>query len=153
MHSNSKVSNDVIGAAGEAYLIPVLAALGLGVLMSASVFCLSTETKPPKFYEAFAFVGFLVAMTWIFVVANEVVGILQAVGLILGVSDAILGLTVFAMGNSLGDLVSNITIAKMGFPQMAFSACFGGPLLSMSSDIPFLVRVSDRIAVDIKILT
>ena len=106
--------------------------------MSATVFFLSTETTPPKFYEAFAFVGFLVAMTWIFVVANEVVGILQAVGLILGISDAILGLTVFAMGNSLGDLVSNITIAKMGFPQMAFSACFGGPLLSKLSFCFFL---------------
>lgn len=94
--------------------------------------------------------------------ANEVVGILQAFGMILKVSDAILGLTVFAMvgtlrslgllsgtspvgvgrlfntcyfsyrqGNSLGDLVANITIARMGFPRMAFSACFGGPLLSM----------------------
>ncbi|KAG0310104.1 hypothetical protein BGZ97_012800 [Linnemannia gamsii] len=121
----------VTSAAGEDHLVPALAALGLGILMSVLVFCLSTETKPPKCYEAFAFVGFLVAMTWIFVIANEVVGILQAVGLILGVSDAILGLTVFAMGNSLGDLVSNITIAKMGFPQMAFSACFGGPLLNM----------------------
>ncbi|KAG0376094.1 hypothetical protein BGX24_008296 [Mortierella sp. AD032] len=121
----------VTSAAGESLLVPVLSALGVGIVMSAVVFHFSTETKPPKFYEAFAFVGFLVAMAWIFVVANEVVGILQAVGLILGVSDAILGLTVFAMGNSLGDLVSNITIAKMGFPQMAFSACFGGPLLNM----------------------
>ncbi|KAG9065175.1 hypothetical protein KI688_002497 [Linnemannia hyalina] len=121
----------VTSAAGKSNLVPVLAALGMGILMSVAIFFLSTETKPPKFYEAFAFVGFLVAMTWIFVVANEVVGILQAVGLILGVSDAILGLTVFAMGNSLGDLVSNITIAKMGFPQMGFSACFGGPLLNM----------------------
>ncbi|KAG0199648.1 hypothetical protein BGX28_007105 [Mortierella sp. GBA30] len=89
-----------------------------------------TEETPPRFYEALAFVGFLVAMTWIFVVANEVVGILQAYGMILGVSDAILGLTVFAMGNSLGDLVANVTIAKLGFPRMALSACFGGPLLS-----------------------
>ncbi|KAF9912181.1 hypothetical protein EC991_000591 [Linnemannia zychae] len=121
----------VTSAAGESYTVPVLVALGLGIVMSALVFYFSTESEPPKFYEAFAFVGFLVAMTWIFVIANEVVGILQAAGMILGVSDAILGLTVFAMGNSLGDLVSNITIAKMGFPQMAFSACFGGPLLSL----------------------
>ncbi|KAF9562011.1 hypothetical protein EC968_005414 [Mortierella alpina] len=71
------------------------------------------------------------AITWIFLVANEVVGILQAFGMIFGVSDAILGLTIFAMGNSLGDLVANITIARMGFPRMAFSACFGGPLLNM----------------------
>ncbi|KAF9087698.1 hypothetical protein BGX29_000705 [Mortierella sp. GBA35] len=119
----------VVASATGAGQMVVLVALGLGIVLSSLVFYFSTEERPPRFYEAFAFAGFLVAMTWIFVVANEVVGILQAVGLILGVSDAILGLTVFAMGNSLGDLVSNITIAKMGFPQMAFSACFGGPLL------------------------
>ncbi|KAG0216819.1 hypothetical protein BGX33_012039 [Mortierella sp. NVP41] len=121
----------VVASATGAGQMVVLVALGLGIVLSSLVFYFSTEERPPRFYEAFAFAGFLVAMTWIVVVANEVVGILQAVGLILGVSDAILGLTVFAMGNSLGDLVSNITIAKMGFPQMAFSACFGGPLLNM----------------------
>ncbi|KAF9984550.1 hypothetical protein BGZ65_000158, partial [Modicella reniformis] len=62
-------------------------------------------------------------------IAFVVTSILQAFGMIFGVSDAILGLTIFAMGNSLGDLVANITIARMGFPRMAFSACFGGPLL------------------------
>lgn len=46
-------------------------------------------------------------------------------------SDAILGLTIFAMGNSLGDLVANITVARMGYPLMALSACFGGPMLNI----------------------
>ena len=34
-------------------------------------------------------------------------------------------------GNSLADLVANITIARMGYPVMALSACFGGPMFSM----------------------
>ncbi|KAG1466867.1 hypothetical protein G6F56_004608 [Rhizopus delemar] len=33
-------------------------------------------------------------------------------------------------GNSAGDLVANIAIAKIGFPTMAISACYAGPLLS-----------------------
>jgi len=49
----------------------------------------------------------------------------------MGLSDAIVGLTIFAMGNSLGDFVANVTIAKMGFPTMAMSACFGGPMLNI----------------------
>ncbi|KAF8935629.1 hypothetical protein BGZ58_004907 [Dissophora ornata] len=120
----------ITSAAGESY-VAILIALGVGIVLSGLIFNFSTEEEPPRFYEALAFFGFLVSMAWIFIVANEVVGILQAFGMILGVSDAILGLTVFAMGNSLGDLVANITIAKMGFPRMAFSACFGGPLLNM----------------------
>ncbi|KAF9283201.1 hypothetical protein BGZ68_005495 [Mortierella alpina] len=121
----------VVSTAANKGHMAILGALGGGLLVSVLIFLFSTEETPPRFYEALAFVGFLVAMTWIFLVANEVVGILQAYGLILGVSDAILGLTVFAMGNSLGDLVANVTIAKMGFPRMALSACFGGPLLNM----------------------
>ena len=34
-------------------------------------------------------------------------------------------------GNSLGDLVANVTVARMGYPLMALSACFGGPMLNI----------------------
>jgi sodium/potassium/calcium exchanger 6 len=43
------------------------------------------------------FVGFIIAVLWIYIIANEVVGVLQTIGFALGISDAILGLTVFAM--------------------------------------------------------
>ena len=75
--------------------------------------------------------GFIVSIAWISTVVNEVVAILQAVGLICGLSDAILGLTVFAAGNSLADLVADVTIARAGYPVMAISACFAGPLLNI----------------------
>ncbi|PWN49792.1 hypothetical protein IE53DRAFT_387956 [Violaceomyces palustris] len=75
--------------------------------------------------------GFLVSVMFIMTIVDEVVSILQTVGLIVGLSDAILGLTVFAVGNSLGDLVANVTIARLGHPVMAISACFAGPLLNL----------------------
>ncbi|KAF9976676.1 hypothetical protein BGZ73_008073 [Actinomortierella ambigua] len=121
----------VISTAAENGYLSILLAFGLGIILSSAVYFFSTEEEPPRFYGALSFAGFLVAITWIFLVANEVVGILQAFGMIFRVSDAILGLTIFAMGNSLGDLVANVTVARMGFPRMAFSACFGGPLLNM----------------------
>ncbi|KAF9922728.1 hypothetical protein FBU30_007149 [Linnemannia zychae] len=121
----------VISSAAQDGFIAIPIALAGGIALSILVQRFSTEESPPRFYGALCFAGFMVAITWIFLVANEVVGVLQAFGMIFGVSDAILGLTIFAMGNSLGDLVANITIARMGFPRMAFSACFGGPLLNM----------------------
>jgi sodium/potassium/calcium exchanger 6 len=75
--------------------------------------------------------GFIVSIAWISTIANEVVGVLKAIGVILNMSDAILGLTIFAVGNSLGDLVADITVARLGFPVMALSACFGGPMLNI----------------------
>ncbi len=56
-------------------------------------------------------------------------------------SDAILGLTILAWGNSIGDLVPDVSVARSGFPRMGYSACFGGPLfnLLLGIGIPFSV--------------
>lgn len=91
--------------------------------------------------------GFIVAIVWIMAIADEVVSVLQTFGIIFGLSDAIIGLTIFAMGNSLADLVANMSVAvscislsyfyifllfKQTFaPMMGFSACFGGPMLNI----------------------
>lgn len=75
--------------------------------------------------------GFLVAISWIATIATEVVAVLKTIGVILDISDSLLGLTIFAVGNSLGDLVADITVARLGYPVMALSACFGGPMLNI----------------------
>ncbi|CAK5268541.1 unnamed protein product [Mycena citricolor] len=75
-------------------------------------------------------VGFFVAVVWIMAIADEVVKVLQTFGFIFGLSDAIIGLTIFAVGNSLADLVANMSVAVFA-PIMGFSACFGGPMLNI----------------------
>jgi len=55
--------------------------------------------------------GFIVAVVWIMAIADEVVNVLQTFGMIFGLSDAIIGLTIFAVGNSLADLVANMSVA------------------------------------------
>lgn len=104
----------------------------LGSLVAFALLLLTTSpSKPPKYRFLLCFLGFVVAIAWISTIANEVVGVLKAFGVILGMSDAILGLTIFAVGNSLGDLVADITVARLGYPVMALSACFGGPMLNI----------------------
>ncbi|KAF7878945.1 hypothetical protein EAF04_000148 [Stromatinia cepivora] len=104
----------------------------LGSLVAIAILALTTTpSRPPKHRFLLCFLGFVVAIAWISTIANEVVGVLKAFGVILGISDAILGLTIFAVGNSLGDLVADITVARLGYPVMALSACFGGPMLNI----------------------
>lgn len=64
-------------------------------------------------------------------IATEVIAVLTTFGVIFSLSDSILGLTVLAWGNSIGDLISNNSLAKAGYPGIAIAACFGGPMLSM----------------------
>ncbi|MCJ1230976.1 hypothetical protein MMC12_007651 [Toensbergia leucococca] len=112
-------------------LFPTLYALIASLVVFAIILLTTTDSKPPRHRYLLCFVGFIVSIAWISTIANEVVGVLKALGVILGISDAILGLTIFAVGNSLGDLIADITVAKLGYPVMALSACFGGPMLNI----------------------
>ena len=112
-------------------LLPCLYSLIASLVAFAILVLTTTPSHPPKYRYVLCFLGFIVSIAWISTIANEVVGVLKAFGVILGISDAILGLTIFAVGNSLGDLVANITVAKLGYPVMALSACFGGPMLNI----------------------
>ena len=121
----------------------------LGSLVTLLGVILTTKAnRPPRYRSLLCFIGFVVSIAWISTIANEVVGVLKAFGVILGISEAILGLTIFAVGNrcvlpfpsdlqhrlticSLGDLVADVTVARLGFPVMALSACFGGPMLNI----------------------
>ena len=112
-------------------LLPCLCSLIASLIAFAILVLTTTPSRPPKYRYLLCFLGFIVSIAWISTIANEVVGVLKAFGVILGISDAILGLTIFAVGNSLGDLVADITVAKLGYPVMALSACFGGPMLNI----------------------
>jgi len=68
-----------------------------GLVALALLLTFSSPNKPPKWHKALCAVGFLVAIGWISTIADEVVGVLRAIGAILGVSEAILGVTVFAV--------------------------------------------------------
>ena len=75
--------------------------------------------------------GFGVGLLWIVVSVDQVLALLHALGYVCGWSEAMLGLTLFALGNSLGDMVTNLSIARLGHPLMALSACFASPLTNL----------------------
>ncbi|KAI1341559.1 hypothetical protein F5Y15DRAFT_360230 [Xylariaceae sp. FL0016] len=109
----------------------ILCSLVFSLVVLGVILMTTSPDRRPKYHFMCCFLGFVIAIAWISTVAGEVVGILKAFGVILDISEAILGLTVFAMGNSVGDLVADITVARLGYPVMALSACFGGPLLNI----------------------
>jgi sodium/potassium/calcium exchanger 6 len=110
---------------------PTLISLIISLVTLAFILLTTSPDRAPRWHPLLCFAGFVVSISWISTIAGEVVGVLKALGVILNISDAILGLTIFAVGNSLGDLVADITVARLGFPVMALSACFGGPMLNI----------------------
>ncbi|XP_051661258.1 mitochondrial sodium/calcium exchanger protein [Manacus candei] len=131
----------------------------VGSVLAVIIFITTSNEEPPKYHCVFAFLGFLASAMWINAAATELVNILRTLGIIFQLSNTVLGLTLLAWGNSIGDTFSDLTMARQGYPRMAFSACFGGIifnilvgvglgcLLQMSSSQPLVKLEPDSLLV------
>ncbi|MGH0189446.1 UNVERIFIED_CONTAM: hypothetical protein FKN15_035144 [Acipenser sinensis] len=105
----------------------------IGVFISAISFLTTSNQQPPRLHCTFSLLGFVVSAMWINTAATEVVSILRTFGVVFDLSNTVLGLTLLAWGNSIGDCFSDITMARQGYPRMAMAACFGGIIFSILS--------------------
>ncbi|XP_060257223.1 mitochondrial sodium/calcium exchanger protein isoform X4 [Ovis aries] len=113
-------------------LFPIWAVVMIaGTALAAVTFFATSNSEPPRFHWLFAFLGFLTSALWINAAATEVVNILRSLGVVFRLSNTVLGLTLLAWGNSIGDVFSDFTLARQGYPRMAFSACFGGIIFNV----------------------
>ena len=70
-------------------------------------------TPPIWLAVPLALYGFVVAATWIDYIADQLVEVLRYFGNIARIPNAVLGLTILAWGNSIGDLSTNLSMAKV----------------------------------------
>ncbi|GFR93467.1 sodium/potassium/calcium exchanger 6, mitochondrial [Elysia marginata] len=136
------VGTKTLGGTFPVYVLVLI----VGAALAIFVFITTSTDKRPRFHTGLAYLGFVVAVVWIYCIANEIVNILQALGVAFNLSDAILGLTFLAWGNSIGDLIADTSMARQGYPRMGISACFGGPLFNMliGLGIPFSIACAEN---------
>eukprot|EP00518_Triparma_eleuthera_P021404 CAMPEP_0197557182 /NCGR_PEP_ID=MMETSP1320-20131121/16565_1 /TAXON_ID=91990 /ORGANISM="Bolidomonas sp., Strain RCC2347" /LENGTH=530 /DNA_ID=CAMNT_0043118385 /DNA_START=176 /DNA_END=1764 /DNA_ORIENTATION=+ len=122
----------------DIWLVALLAGLALSVVLW---FCSDDESHPPFFKFSVIF-AFCMSVVWLDLIANEVVAVLEAFGALANISTSILGLTVLAWGNSVGDLVADTATARAGQVKTAIASCFGSPLLSALVGLGIALTVS-----------
>ncbi|MQM23948.1 hypothetical protein Taro_057018 [Colocasia esculenta] len=103
----------------------------LGIVLGVTALVTIESARPPKrMLLPWLVGGFLMSVVWAYITARELVALLVSLGYIIGVSPSILGLTVLAWGNSIGDLMANVAMAVKGGQQgaqVAISGCYAGP--------------------------
>lgn len=65
----------------------------LGILAAVIIYFTTSNRKPPRYHFIIVIICFLMSIVWIYFAANELLNLLQTIGIIWNVSDAILGLT------------------------------------------------------------
>ncbi|KAI0493008.1 hypothetical protein KFK09_027284 [Dendrobium nobile] len=124
------------------YLYAALAGL---VLSSLALHTTQKPTPPKSSLFPWLAASFLMSVLWTYIIAEELVGLLVSIGYILGISPGILGLTVLAWGNSIGDLIANLAMAMNGGPdgaQIAISGCIAGPIFNTLAGLGLSLVVS-----------
>ncbi|XP_062183335.1 cation/calcium exchanger 5-like [Phragmites australis] len=118
------------------FLLPQIRFPLWSVVLFAS-FCLALshflfEKEAPETENiASTLISFTMSVFWISTMAGELLNCLAAIGLVMNFPPAILGMTVLAWGNSVGDLVADMALTKAGQPTIAIAGCFAGPMFNM----------------------
>ncbi|CAJ0580700.1 unnamed protein product, partial [Mesorhabditis spiculigera] len=131
-------------------------ALAISALLIVLLLIFTTVKDEPRFYKQLSsYAGFLMSIAWIYIIANEVVGVVTMLGVISQLSHELLGLTILAWANSIGDLIADVAVVKQGYSNMALAAAIGGPLFNflIGFGLPFSIARISGTSIEIQFST
>ena len=73
----------------------------------------------------------VLSIIWIWFIANILIELLIAISTLINIPDSFLGITLLAYGNSMPDLMLNVSLVKLGYGEMALSGSIAGPLFNI----------------------
>ena len=105
--------------------------LVVSIVISFLIYNATEKKKAPNFLIIFMFIGFVQSVQWMWFLCNVSVDIFKLFIELSDIEPAYVGLTFMAGANSIGDIVSDTTMARMGYSIMAITAAFAGPIFNI----------------------
>eukprot|EP00904_Undaria_pinnatifida_P006415 jgi/Undpi1/2903/HiC_scaffold_14.g06280.m1 len=106
----------------------------VGIPLGVAVALTTHKRRMPRdrlYRLGLALVAFVSCVAWIYYLANLAVMLIEDIGEATGLPSSVLGLSFLAWGNCAGDWVTNLAVAKAGYPGMAIAGSYGGPLFNL----------------------
>ena len=95
------------------------------------------DVRRERFSEGHWFwVTFFMSIVWIALLAFVMVWMATIIGLIIGIPDPVMGLTLLAAGTSIPDALSSLAVARKGFGDMAVSSSIGSNVFDILIGLP-----------------
>lgn len=114
------------------FLIVALAWMLPGGIIGIIIYFKTKSTEPPHLLlNIYAVISFIQSIAMINFAANSIVDLLQLIGFITGLPQALLSLSILAWANSLGDMSADVAMTKKGFGEMAMTATVAGPVMNI----------------------
>ena len=73
----------------------------------------------------------IMSLVWIWFTANILISLLMTIANLMNINESFLGMTILTYGNSISDLMLNISLVKLGYGEMALSGSISGPLFNL----------------------
>ena len=109
------------------YGMPYWLLISILIIALVTLFSLTTsfiQVPTGVMFYVLLFTSFFMSIVWIEAIADQLVLLMNALGMMAGIQPFVMGLTVLAVGNSISDLVGDVTITKQGYPQMAIGGIY-----------------------------
>ena len=71
------------------------------------------------------------SLIWIYFIANILISLLMTISALMNINESFLGMTILTYGNSISDLMLNLSLVKLGYGEMALSGSISGPLFNL----------------------
>ncbi|KAL7074688.1 hypothetical protein ACQ4LE_005569, partial [Meloidogyne hapla] len=93
------------------------------------------DVRKPEKQKYFA-ITFILSVLWIAFFSYLMVWLANTIGLTLGISTEVLGLTILAAGTSIPDLITSVIVARKGLGDMAVSSSVGSNIFDVCVGLP-----------------
>ena len=101
------------------------------VLLTFVFYFFTSKYKIPNYPIFICIFTLILSIIWIWFSANILIELLIAISKLINIPDSFLGITLLTYGNSLPDLMLNLSLVKIGYGEMALSGSITGPLFNL----------------------